>query len=199
MKKIIWFAVISVFIVAVAAAQNDPEQKGAPFRDGTCKPSKYKFCPKNVLYHETTSNFSYLTYNSINWEGTLVCKPKFMWTLRLGGIYYNFVKLRLAGAPVGFNFLFGGGDWLWDAGFGGTYLYIYKNYDASLVEPRFSDNIHMVGVNLHVGLRYEIQKTVFFKLVIDPMYVLMGKEDIPLMKNAFQPMVGLGIGYTFNK
>lgn len=196
MKKfLLLFAFVGLFAV-VANAQYDQEQKGGTYRDGTCKVAKYNFCPKHVLYHETHTNFSYLTYNSINYEGTLVCKSKFMLTYRLGGIYYNFVKMRLTGAPIGLNFLFGGNDWLFEAGLGGTYLYIYKNWEDPI--GRYSDNASVAGVNLHVGLRYQIQKAFFFKAVIDPMYVVYGKENVPLMKNAFQPMIGVGLGYTFD-
>lgn len=196
MSKSIIFAAVILFNTLAAIAQNDQNQKGAPFRDGSCKKSKYTFCPKSVLYHETHTNFSFFTYNSINYEGTLVCKPKFMMTYRIGGIYSNFVKLQLTGVPIGLNFLFGGSDWLVDAGFGGTYLYIYKNYE----EPtgRYSDNTNVVGINLHVGVRYEIQKNIFFKAVLDPMYVVIGQENVPLMKSTFQPMLGIGIGYTFD-
>jgi hypothetical protein len=197
MKRSIIIVFMALLISAASFAQNDQQQKGQPYRDGSCKPSKYTFCPKHVLYHETHTNFNFLTYNSINYEGTLVCKQKFMLTYRLGGIYYNFVKLRLTGAPIGLNFLFGGNDWLFDAGLGGTYLYIYKNYDAT-AGGKYKDNSSVVGVNLHVGVRYEIQKAIFFKAVIDPMYVVMGKENVPLMKSAFQPMIGVGIGYTFD-
>lgn len=179
----------------MASAQNDQNQKGATYRDGTCV-KKHTFCPKHVLYHETHTNFSYLTYNSINWEGMLACRQTFMLTLRLGGIYYNFGKLRAAGAPIGLNFLFGGGKWLFDAGFGGTYMYVYGNYDAD--RGRFSDNVHLAGVNAHLGMRYEIERSVFFKVVFDPMYVVMGQDEIPLMKSAFQPVAGIGIGYTFD-
>jgi len=89
-----------------------------------------------------------------------------------------------------------GNDWLFEAGLGGTYLYIYKNWEDPI--GRYSDNTSVAGVNLHVGLRYEIQKAFFFKAVIDPMYVVYGKENVPLMKNAFQPMIGVGLGYTFD-
>jgi hypothetical protein len=120
-----------------------------------------------------------------------------MLALRLGGIYYNFVKLRLAGAPVGLNFLVGGGKWIWDFGLSGTYLYVYRNYDATS-GGRNNNSAHVVGVNLHAGIRYEIEKSFFFKAVIDPMYVVLGKDKLPLMKSAFQPMIGVGLGYTFN-
>jgi hypothetical protein len=190
------FFIIFLMLVTAVRAQDDTKQKGAPYRDGTCKPSKYSFCPKNVVYHETHSNFSYLTYNSINWERKLVCKPKFMMTVRLGAIYYNFVKLGLTGAPVGLNFLVGGGKWLFDAGIGGTYLLVYKNYE----EPggSYKDLVHCVGVNAHAGIRYMIEKSFFFKAVIDPMYIVLGQDQVPLMTKAFQPMAGIGLGYTFN-
>jgi hypothetical protein len=195
MRKFILSSFLIIVMVGVSLAQNDQSQKGATYRDGTCKP-KYSLCPKNLLYHETNTNFSYLTYNSINWEHTLVCKPTFMLAFRLGGIYYNFVKLRLAGAPIGLNFILGGGKWLWDVGFGGTYLYVYRNYQDSI--GHYNDNVHVVGVNLHVGIRYEIEESFFFKAEVDPMYVVLGKDQIPLMKSAFQPMIGIGLGYTFN-
>lgn len=195
MRRLLTFTGLMICMASLFA-QNDQNQKGSPYRDGSCKPAKYSFCPKHVLYHETHSNFSYLTYNSINYEGTLVCRQKFMMTWRIGGIYYNFVKLRMTGAPLRLNFLFGGNDWLFEAGFGGTYHYIYKNYDE--VIGSYKDNTHMAGVNLHIGVRYEIPKTVFFRAAFDPMYVLYGKEDVPLMKHAFQPMLAVGIGYTFD-
>lgn len=194
MKRIIILIALCCLMAGGLQAQ---EQKGSTYRDGSCAPPKYTFCPKNVLYHETHTNFSYLTYNSINWETTMICRSNFMMTFRLGGIYYNFVKLRLTGAPIGFNFLFGGDNWLVDAGFGGTYLYIYRNYDE-LLGVRYNDNTSVAGVNLHLGLRYEIQRSFFFKAVVDPMYVLYGKENVPLMKHAFQPMIGIGLGYTFD-
>ncbi len=193
MKRILILVLMCFTLAGSAYAQ---EQKGATYRDGSCQRPKYTFCPRNVVYHETHTNFSYLTYNSINWEGTLICRPNFMMSLRLGGIYYNFVKLGLTGAPIGLNFLFGGDRWLVDAGFGGTYLYLYKNYSDSL--GHFKDSQHLAGVNLHVGVRYEIQRSLFFKAVLDPMYILYGMENVPIMKHAFQPMIGVGIGWTFD-
>jgi len=200
------FVILSLLIGAGAMAQKHNKekqdkgtvvkQKGATYRDGTCAPTSYNLCSTNVLYHETHSNFSFLTYNSVNYERTLLCRMKFMMSIRMGIIYYNFVKLGLAGAPIGFNFLFGGGKWLFDTGLGGTYLFIYKNYDAT--RGKYNDQVHCVGVNVHVGVRYEIQKAFFFKAVFDPMYMVLGQKDVPLMKSPFQPMVGIGLGYTFN-
>lgn len=196
MKKFFFVVIILAMTASSLMAQIQQDQKGSPYRDGSCRPPKFSFCPKHVLYHETHTNFSYLTYNSINWEGTLVCKQNFMLTFRIGGIYYNFTKMRLTGAPIGLNFLFGGDKWLVDAGIGGTYLYIYRNYSDSL--GRYNDNTHVAGINAHLGVRYEIQKSFFFKAVVDPMYVVYGKENVPLMKHAFQPMIGIGLGWTFD-
>lgn len=187
---------IAVWFTLIAVSTQAQEQKGATYRNGSCQPPKYTFCPKHVLYHETHTNFSYLTYNSINWEGTLMCKNSFMLTFRLGGIYYNFTPIKLTGAPIGLNFLFGGDRWLFDAGFGGTYLYIYRNWADSI--GRYNDNSSVAGVNVHLGVRYEIQRSFFFKAVVDPMYVVYGKENVPMMKHAFQPMIGIGLGYTFD-
>jgi hypothetical protein len=80
---------------------------------------------------------------------------------------------------------------------GGTYLYIYKNIDTE--GNKVKSAIHCAGVNAHVGIRYEIQRAFFFKAVFDPMYVMMGQGEVPLMKSAFQPVVGLGLGYTFKR
>ena len=197
MKRILLLGILGMAIAMACYGQNDQDQKGSPYRDGSCRPAKYTFCPVHVLYHETHSNFNYLTYNSLNYEYTLVCRPKFMWTVRIGGIYYNFVKLGLTGAPLRFNFIFGGDSWLFECGLGATYHYIYKNFDP-VAETTYKDNSHMIGAHAHIGVRYELQKTVFFRASFDPMYAVYGLSDVPLMKDAFEPMFTIGLGYTFD-
>lgn len=192
MKKII--SVTSIIIILLTNASG--QSKTGDYRDGSCKKSRYTFCPKNVLYHETETDFNYLTFNSINWEGTLICKTKFILTLRLGGIYYNFGKPKFIGAPADLNFLFGGGKWLVDAGIGGRYFYIYENYDVNI--GSYSDNLHFAGVNAHLGLRYEIQESMFFKIAVDPMYSVYNYQPAHFLKNKFNPLYAIAIGYTFD-
>jgi len=165
-------------------------------RFGNCKTGVGNSCPRNILYHETYANFKSLNFNSINWEHTLICKQTFMMTLRIGVVYLSFPKIHSVGAPLEFNFLFGGNAWVFEAGIGVHDLYFYKNYSDSL--GKFSDGVNYLAASARVGIRYMIDNALFFHVGFTPMYSIMGYKEIqPISKHAFQPMAAIGIGYTF--
>ena len=165
-------------------------------RYGSCKTPMPTSCPRNSFYHETYANFTTLNFNSINWDHTLICKPKFMLTSRIGFVYCSFPKINSIGAPLEFNFLVGGNSWVFEFGLGVHYLYFYKNY-AEIV-GKYKDAVNYLAASARVGVRYELDNSIFFHAGFTPMYSILGDDQIPRLATGskFLPMLGLGIGYT---
>lgn len=188
MKKF-YFTLLLLLIVITGTCQ----LKTA--RYGSCRQPMPTSCPRNSFYHETYANFTTLNFNSVNWDHTWVCKQKFMFTSRLGVIYYSFPKIHSVGAPLEFNFLVGGNSWVFEFGLGAHYMYFYKNYNDTI--GKYSDAVHYLAASARVGVRYEIDNSIFFHLGFTPLYSILGDDQIPrLSKSKFLPMVGIGIGYT---
>jgi|GEM_PF-1020775 len=202
MKKI--FLVTFVVFAMNCQAQQDNLNNPLP-RPKNCDTENS--CPRNTLFHETTFRFTKLglNWNSINWDHTLVCRERYLISLRLGIDYYSMNKIRSVGAPLELNLMIGGGALMFETGIGLNYLYIYRNYDE-ITSTRFDDNLSYLAATGRLGLRYEKLHSLFFRLGYTPMYSLIGNDQITITNKKdvavihdkpFYSMFGAGIGYTF--
>ena len=164
-------------------------------RPKNCHPENS--CPRNTLFHETNVRFKNLFgLNSINWDHILVCREKYLISMRLGVDYMSFNKISSAGVPFDLNLIIGGGALMLETGIGLNYLYVYKNCDDSIGE--YKDNVNYLGLTGRIGLRYEKQHSIFFRFGYTPMYSLINYKEIPIIVNKkYISMFGAGIGYTF--
>jgi hypothetical protein len=154
-------------------------------------------CPRNTLFHETNVRFkNLLGLNSVNWDHILVCREKYLVSVRLGIDYMSFNKISSAGIPIDLNLMVGGGALMLETGIGLNYLYVYKNYNDSI--GKYKDNVNYLGLTGRIGLRYEKQHSIFFRLGYTPMYSLINYKEIPIIANKkYISMFGAGVGYTF--
>lgn len=201
MRKLI-LAALMVFAINCQAQQDDLNNP-LP-RPKNCETENS--CPRNTIFHETTFRFDRLglNWNSLNWDHILLCREKFLLSLRLGLDYYSLEKIRSVGAPIDLNLMIGGGALMFETGIGLNYLYIYKNYNE--ITGRFKDDLSYLAATGRLGLRYEKKHSIFFRLGYTPMYSLIGNDQITIAnkKNIavihdrpFYSMFGAGIGYTF--
>ena len=86
---------------------------------------------------------------------------------------------------------------MFEFGLGVTYLYITKNYSDE--DGKYNDNVPYAGVNGNIGFRHQnADGGIFYKIGFTPMYSLLNYKQIPIIaKNAFIPMGGISIGWTF--
>lgn len=163
-------------------------------------------CPRNTLFHETTFRADGLSFNwnSLNWDHILICRERYLLSFRLGIDYYAFAKMRAVGAPLDINLMIGGGALMAEIGAGLNYQYIYTNYDE--VNGKFKDNLSYLAALGHIGLRYQKQHSIFFRLGYTPMYSLMNNEQINITNKKgvavihdkkLYSMYAAGIGYCF--
>ncbi len=164
-------------------------------RDGACTTQPKAFCPKNTFFHETNSNFSEFNFNSLNYDRIIKCDWSRMMSIRLGVIYYSFDKISSAGAIVELNSIRGSGSFLLEIGLGADFLYIYKNYNDSI--GKYSDDVPYLAVTGRLGLRFQRDKGLFFRIGFTPVFSVYNQDLIPIIsKNSFIPMAGFGAGYT---
>jgi hypothetical protein len=188
MKKLLLLLGLS-FAVATISAQS------TSLRAGKCS-TKNNFCPKWSVFHETTYNFAGLGINSVNADVVIYCDRRYMASIRFGINYFTFPRIHSAGAPVEFNFMVGRGAWMFEAGLGADYLYIYKNYSSI---GTAENNISYLAATGRIGVRYEKVNGLFFRAGYNPHISLMNQKNIePISKHVFLHMLSVGIGYTFN-
>jgi hypothetical protein len=163
-------------------------------------------CPRNALFHETTIRFDRLglNWNSLNWDHNLICRERYLLSFTLGINYMSFAKIRSVGAPLELNLMIGGGALMFETGIGLNYLYIYRNYDE--LTGKFDDNLSYLAAIGRLGLRFQKQHNVFFRIGYTPLYSLIGNDEINITNKKgvavihdkpFYSMYGAGIGYTF--
>ncbi len=188
-------SIICSFLFLVNGKAQQIDYSPAP-RPKNCHPENS--CPRNTIFHETNFRFDRmgLNWNSINWDHIFVCREKYLISMRLGVDYYSFSKISSAGVPFDLNLMIGGGALMLETGIGLNYLYVYKNYDDSIGE--YKDNVNYLGLTGRIGLRYEKQHSIFFRLGYTPMYSLINYKKIPIIANKkYISMFGAGIGYTW--
>jgi hypothetical protein len=203
MKKaiVIFFYLLMLNICGFSQQHNG---NTAP-RPPSCKTENS--CPRNTLFHETTFRFDKLglNWNSINWDHILICRERYLVSFRIGIDYYSFLKIHSAGVPIDINLMIGGEGLMFEAGLGLNYLYVYGNYNDS-TDTRFKDKLSYLAVAGRLGLRYQKESSIFFRLGYTPMYSLMGdqqigitnRKGIPIIQNKkLYSMFSIGIGYTF--
>ena len=195
MNKLFYFLFVFIFFFSQAKAQQFNGY--AVPRAKSCAPENS--CPRNAIFHETNFRFDKLglNWNSINWDHNLLCRERFLVSIRLGINYFSFSKINSAGAPIELNLMIGEGPFMGEISAGLNYLYVYKNYNDSS-QTKYNDNISYLGATGRIGIRYQKKKSIFFRAGYTPMLSLIGYKKIPIIADkTFHSFYGAAIGYTF--
>ena len=196
MRNLLYIFLLWVVIFPTVNSYSQQSEVSPQPRPKNCQPENS--CPRNTLFHETNVRLENLFgLNSVNWDHILVCREKYLVSVRIGIDYMSFKHIKSAGIPVDLNLMIGGGALMFETGLGLNYLYVYKNYNDS-TGTFYNDNVSYLGITGRVGLRYQKQHSIFFRGGYTPMYSLLNYDKIPVIAGKrFISMFGLGVGYTF--
>ena len=184
--------IITLFLFSSLHAQINKLQ--ANNRQGKCGQKDY--CPNNTLFHETNGNISQLNYNSLKFDHIIHCGAVSMRSIDFGITYLAFPKVRATGIPFEFNQMFGMANTTIETGLGLQYLYFYGNYEKT--RGKYKDDLSYLAATGRIGLRYQKDRGLFFRLGFTPILSLMNHDKVPVLgKHKFKPMAGIAIGYTF--
>lgn len=160
--------------------------------------SRIKMKGMNTVFFEifgpgymSSINYSRVIYD----DGKIILAPR----IGFGGSFL--ANVRGWNIPLELNLLLGKGTHYFESGLGLG----YHSYTTKLNTSSEDKSFNTLNMSLRIGYRYQPPKNgLFFNIAFTPMFSVgstawvRNSEQISI-GNPFQPWMGLGVGYSFNK